>query len=49
MRRWLVGAALWLLLALAVADIHAGSKAHGHGCGVHRGKRKRNGWGKWAF
>lgn len=41
MRRWLVGAALWLLLALAVADIH--------GCGVHRGKRKRNGWGKWAF
>lgn len=43
-----MGAGLGLMLALAVSDIQAQSKAHSHGCGGHRGKRKRNGFGKWA-
>lgn len=49
MRWWLVGASLWLVLALALSDIQARSNAHGHGCRAHRGKRKRNGFGKSAF
>lgn len=48
--RWrLVGASLWLLLALAVSDVQARDKPHSRGCGLHRGKRKRNGSGKSAF
>ncbi|XP_029681879.1 extracellular matrix protein 2 [Takifugu rubripes] len=46
MRWWLVGAGLWLLLALAVSDIQARNNPPGHGCGLHREKRRRTGSGK---
>lgn len=49
MRWWLVGAGLWLLLALAVSDIQARNNPPGHGCGLHREKRRRTGSGKSAF